>query len=845
MRYQLGISPGVDVTTAAIAENGWPSAIAVEGEPQIPTVLHLAADGSVRVGRSAVRLRASQPERTADGFVHWLGDSTPILVGGIGYTASALLARFLDAMIRTATAQRGEPPELVVVTSPATWPARRQEGLADAIARLETTTPVVARSSTEAMAALFSQTTPVADGRGAATYQLGSHWFEAAVFTATAGGYVPVGSPVGLADVSTSMLDDLLYAHVAGLVGDAGERLRGGPRASADGARLGAACAEAREVLTEETFADVAVPTGDTTTVVQVSRDDYESLVRPLLDDSVRVLARAVRAAASDTGALGLLAVYGPGARIPLVSRLLGEHFPDVGRLEIRHDGEFALGAALLAARDAVAEPASSETVLLGPAAFATTPPPSVPPVVGHTPPPRAESSGPADRRAAGGASHGSMPGGASAAGGALMGAAAAAGAAGDPGSPDPAAQGARAGSGTPTAPAGPRGIAAAASGEGAQASAAGGRRRWSAGGRPRRRLLAGVLALVVFIAGSVTLGLVLTGGGDGTSVTAAAPPRSTVDQHPQLPADTMRAAERAAGIAGGAGAGGAGAGGGAVDPNAVITTGSAEVAAITGTAYSLFRESAKGVTVRVGSTDTDDGFQKVCAGQADIVGASYALPDKACGTRVAGFEIAHHLLPIVVSRQNTWAQCLTTAQVGRIWARDSTVTNWNQVDPSFPNVPLSPIGPAASTVHAKVFLASMTGSSTNTRAYETRELDEIPARVDGDRGAIAFMDYSNFLTTNRAVRAIKLDSGRGCVEPNALTAGTGMYMPLCKPLYLYANKASLRKPAVAAFLRYYLQNQKEITSQAHYIARDDATVRDNIAIVQNLTAGVPAVKPA
>ncbi|WP_261559333.1 substrate-binding domain-containing protein [Frankia tisae] len=801
MRYQLGISPGVDVTTAAIAENGWPSAFAAEGEPQIPTVLHLAPDGTVRIGRSAARLRAGQPEQTADGFVHWLGDSTPILVGGIGYTASALLARFLDAVIRTATAQRGQPPELVVVTCPATWPARRQEGLADALARLETAAPVVARSSAEAMAALFSQTTPVADGRGVATYQLGSHWFEAAVFTATAGGYVPVGSPVGLADVSTSMLDDLLYAHVAGLVGDGGG-LRGGPRASADGARLGAACAGAREVLAEETFADIAVPTGDATTVVQVSRDDYESLVRPLLDDSIRALSRAVRAAASDTGALGLLAVYGPGARIPLVSRLLGEHFPDVGRLEIRHDGEFALGAALLGARDAVAEPANSETVLLGPAAFATIPPPSAPPVIGHTPPPEPAPSGPPDPRAVDGASHVPVPGGASA------------------------------------------GAAAAASGEGAQASAAGGRRRWSAGGRPRRRLLAGVLALVVFIAGSVTLGLFLTGGGDGTSVTAALP-RSTVDQHPQLPADTMRAAERAAGIVGGAGVGRAGVGGGAVDANAVITTGSAEVAAITGTAYSLFRESAKGVTVRVGSTDTDDGFQQVCAGQADIVGASYALSDKACGARVAGFEIAHHLLPIVVSRQNTWVQCLTAAQVGRIWARDSTVTTWNQVDPSFPNVPLSPIGPAASTVHAKVFLASMTGSSTNTRAYETRELDEIPARVDGDRGAIAFMDYSNFLTTNRAVRAIKLDSGRGCVEPNALTAGTGMYMPLCKPLYLYANKASLRKPAVAAFLRYYLQNQKEITSQAHYIARDDATVRDNIAIVQNLTAGVPAVKPA
>ena len=41
---------------------------------------------------------------------------------------------------------------------------------------------------------------------------------------------------------------------------------------------------------------------------------------------------------------------------------------------------------------------------------------------------------------------------------------------------------------------------------------------------------------------------------------------------------------------------------------------------------------------------------------------------------------------------ENTWAKCLTVAQLKTMWAPESEgkIKNWNQVDKSFPDVPLA-----------------------------------------------------------------------------------------------------------------------------------------------------------
>ena len=49
---------------------------------------------------------------------------------------------------------------------------------------------------------------------------------------------------------------------------------------------------------------------------------------------------------------------------------------------------------------------------------------------------------------------------------------------------------------------------------------------------------------------------------------------------------------------------------------------------------------------------------------------------------------VANDALTVVVNKENTWATCLTTdQQLKMIWEpkAEGQVTNWNQVDSSFP----------------------------------------------------------------------------------------------------------------------------------------------------------------
>lgn len=70
--------------------------------------------------------------------------------------------------------------------------------------------------------------------------------------------------------------------------------------------------------------------------------------------------------------------------------------------------------------------------------------------------------------------------------------------------------------------------------------------------------------------------------------------------------------------------------------------------------------------------------------------------------------------------------------------------------------------------------------------------------------------------------------SPEGAVVPSPETIESGEYTPLSRPLFLYVNKASLAKPQVAAFLRYYLGDEgRELVSEVGYVKTSDAQLAE------------------
>ncbi len=203
----------------------------------------------------------------------------------------------------------------------------------------------------------------------------------------------------------------------------------------------------------------------------------------------------------------------------------------------------------------------------------------------------------------------------------------------------------------------------------------------------------------------------------------------------------------------------------------AVRVDGSSTVAPMSTVAAELFQEANPDVQVTVGTSGTGGGFEKFCNGETDINDASREIKDEegaACeakGITYTALEIALDALTVVVNKENTWATCLTTEQLGKIWAPDSTVDNWNQVDPSFPDEKLTLFGPGTDSGTFDYFTDAINGEEGASRTdYSPSEDDNVTVQgVEGSKGGWA----TSASPTTRRTPTISLPS-RSMTEPAA-----------------------------------------------------------------------------
>ena len=113
---------------------------------------------------------------------------------------------------------------------------------------------------------------------------------------------------------------------------------------------------------------------------------------------------------------------------------------------------------------------------------------------------------------------------------------------------------------------------------------------------------------------------------------------------------------------------------------------------------------------ITVGISGTGGGFERFCRGETDLSDASRPMKiteAQTCKDNGVGgwraFTVANDALTVVVNQQNTWATCLSVAELKKIWEPGSKVNNWNDVRPSFPDVPLKLFGPGTDSGHVRL----------------------------------------------------------------------------------------------------------------------------------------------
>ncbi|MGZ5395769.1 MAG: PstS family phosphate ABC transporter substrate-binding protein [Mycobacterium sp.] len=284
----------------------------------------------------------------------------------------------------------------------------------------------------------------------------------------------------------------------------------------------------------------------------------------------------------------------------------------------------------------------------------------------------------------------------------------------------------------------------------------------------------------------------------------------------------------------GGGGGESAGAGEGESLSGAVIIDGSSTVEPLSSAAAELFMEQNPDTNVTVGTSGTGGGFEKFCAGETDISDASRPIKEseiekcKQNNIQYTELIVANDALSVVVNPANDWAKCLTVEQLKKIWEPGSTVKNWNEVDPSFPNEPLQLFGAGSDSGTFDYFTEAINGEEGASRTdYNPTEDDNVTIQgVSGSKGALGYFGYSYLEENADKVKGVEVNGGDGCVAPSAETAQNATYKPLSRGLFIYVSDAALKKPQVVAFADFYLSDNTAIVEAAKFIPLTDAQVK-------------------
>ncbi len=360
MGYQLGIDVGTTYTAAAVCRSAgryWvePEVVTLGTRAAtVPSVLFMASDGGIVVGEAAERRALTDPDRVVREFKRRIGDPTPIVVGGRSWAPEELSARLVRWVVDRVAEREGGPAAQIAVTHPAAWGSHKKDLLTAALAAQGLRVTLLA----EPQAAAFHYATQerVAPGSTIAVYDLGGGTFDAAVvrkadrseaaFGAT--GFGLLGRPEGLDRLGGIDFDDVVFDHVR----------EGLPAAFSDlddtdtgvlsaVARVRRECTEAKEALSADTDVSIPVllPAGGGS--VRLHRTEFESMIRPQVEETVDALRSAVHSAGCRPGELSAVLLVGGSSRIPLVAQLVSEGLARPVAVDTDPKNAIAKGAAL------------------------------------------------------------------------------------------------------------------------------------------------------------------------------------------------------------------------------------------------------------------------------------------------------------------------------------------------------------------------------------------------------------------------------------------------------------------------------------------------------------------
>ena len=251
---------------------------------------------------------------------------------------------------------------------------------------------------------------------------------------------------------------------------------------------------------------------------------------------------------------------------------------------------------------------------------------------------------------------------------------------------------------------------------------------------------------------------------------------------------------------------------------------GSSTVAPLTDAIAEEYLADAPGITVNVGVSGTGGGFERFCAGETDISDASRPIKEEEAalceesGIEYVELQVGIDALTMVTSPQTDFVDCLTTDEVTKLFGPDDPAQTWSEVRPGLPDEPVHVFAPGQDSGTYDFMVEDALGLEASTEDYNASEDDNIIAQgVIGTPGSWGFFGFAYYQESAEQLKALKYDTGEGCVAPSLETAQDGSY-GLTRPLFIYVRTSSLEQPHVQAFTTYYLDTVSSVIEDIGYI---------------------------
>jgi molecular chaperone DnaK len=343
----IGIDLGTTNSEVAVIRDGRPVVLEEDGDPILPSVVGLNAQGQLLVGKAARNQYVLAPERTVRSIKRKMGQEVTVSLGNQKYSPQEISAIILKTLKHRAEKVLGVPVSKVVITVPAFFNDGQRQATRQAgeLAGLE-----VVRIINEPTAAVLTYDPHPPEMERLLVYDLGGGTFDVSV-AQVENGVVEIQASHGDTQLGGDDFDQLLLDHICdAFAAEHGVDLRESPGAKA---RVLRASEDAKKRLSfdavttiEEEF--ITEKSGKSLNLVmEVSRYDYEDLIRPLLLKTLGCLDEALTDAKVQANQIDKVVLVGGATRTPLVHALLEERLGRPVHCEIEPDLAVAMGAAV------------------------------------------------------------------------------------------------------------------------------------------------------------------------------------------------------------------------------------------------------------------------------------------------------------------------------------------------------------------------------------------------------------------------------------------------------------------------------------------------------------------